>query len=78
MKIRVLVKPCAREDKLKKLDSGHFSLWIKAKPEAGKANQAAKGLLSRHFKVPKSCVKLLRGHTCRWKTFEVISSHCIA
>lgn len=40
-------------------------------PEKGKANKALITLLSKHFRVPKSAISILRGETDRIKTIEI-------
>jgi uncharacterized protein YggU (UPF0235/DUF167 family) len=46
-------------------------VYTAAAPEDGKANEAVVKLLAAHFGVPKSCVKILRGQTCRDKIVEI-------
>lgn len=45
--------------------------YVTAVPENGKANEALIALLSKHFKVPKSAITLLKGHTDRNKLLEI-------
>ncbi|MAF98964.1 MAG: hypothetical protein CMH26_10040 [Micavibrio sp.] len=40
-------------------------------PEKGKANKALIALLSKHWKIPKSAIRIVRGETSRTKTLEV-------
>lgn len=50
--------------------------WLKvrvtAPPEDGKANKALIKLLSDHFNLPKSCIRLVSGDTSRKKMIEII------
>lgn len=71
MKIFAKVKPNAKEDRVEKLSDNEFLILVKARPQEGRANQAAKEILSEYFGVPKSCVNLLKGKTSRQKVFEI-------
>ncbi|MBI2482233.1 MAG: DUF167 domain-containing protein [Candidatus Vogelbacteria bacterium] len=80
MKIAVKVKPSAREDKVetptpKLLSAGDeleiYTVWVKALPKKGKANDATIKLLADHFKVSYSQVRLVSGVTGRRKIFEI-------
>jgi len=44
---------------------------VTAVPEKGKANKALIILLSKHFKVPKSAIKIVRGDANREKVIEI-------
>lgn len=44
---------------------------VTAAPEKGKANAALIKLLAKHWGVPKSAIKLVRGETSRLKILEV-------
>ncbi|NTU69852.1 DUF167 domain-containing protein, partial [bacterium] len=48
-----------------------FKILIKSVPEKGKANKELISILSKHFKVPKSTVSLLSGHTSRNKIINI-------
>ncbi len=71
MKISVQVKPGthAREEVIAS-DEG-YTVYTKARAVDGKANEAVVKLLAKHFKVPRSRVKLVRGMTSRHKVFEI-------
>ena len=71
MKISVKLKPNAKEEKVIQVSQREFLVWVKARPERGKANLAAREVLARHFAVAKSCIRLLKGQACRQKLFEV-------
>jgi len=77
MKISVKVKPNAKQERLEKIDEKNFSVWVKEKPQEGKANQAVIKILSDYFGVAKSEVILLKGQTSRQKIFEVQSTPII-
>jgi len=71
MKISVKVKPNAKQERIEKIDENNFSVWVKEKPQEGKANKAVIKILSDYFGVAKSDVILLKGQTSRQKIFEV-------
>ncbi|MEX0932273.1 MAG: DUF167 domain-containing protein [Parcubacteria group bacterium] len=66
-----LIPPMAQQPGLwkeEKEDSWHI-VFTKALPEKGKANDAIKKILARHFHVGQSEVKLMRGSTSKQKVF---------
>jgi uncharacterized protein (TIGR00251 family) len=71
MKISVKVKPNSKQEKIEKMGERDFSVWVKEKPQEGKANKAVTKVLAEYFGVPQSKVVLLKGKTSREKTFEV-------
>jgi hypothetical protein len=73
MKINVLVKPNAKENRIEKIGNNQFSVQVKARPQRGKANQAVIGVLAEYFGVAKSCVVLLKGEKSKQKVFSIIN-----
>ena len=71
MKICVNVKPQAKQEKLEKTGAHSYSVWVKAKPLEGKANQAVVKVLSQHFGVAKSKIVLIKGQKAKDKVFMV-------
>jgi uncharacterized protein (TIGR00251 family) len=71
MKISVKVKPNAKQEKIEKVDESHFLIWVKERPQEGKANKAVIKVLSEYFGVPQSQVVLLKGQASREKIFEI-------
>ena len=70
MKLFVAAKPNAKTDKVERVDDSHFKVWVKAKPDQGKANEAVRDALSDHLGVPKSRLSLVQGRQSRNKVFE--------
>jgi uncharacterized protein (TIGR00251 family) len=70
-RIWVTVKPHARIDSLTRVADGEYQVSVHAPPEDGKANQAVMELLARHFRVPKSAIKIVRGHASRKKLISI-------
>ena len=64
--IRVKVHPSSKEERIEQRE-GYWEVWVKEKPEKGKANEAVVRILRRFFRR----VKLVRGARSRLKLFEV-------
>lgn len=73
MRISVKVKPNAREEKIEKSGEGSFIVWVRAKPQAGKANYAVREALAGYFDLPKSRIILIGGEKSKNKIFSIIS-----
>jgi hypothetical protein len=71
LKISVRVKPNAKQEKTEKIGERDFSVWVKEKPQEGKANRAVIKALAEYFGIPQADVVLLRGQTAREKCFEI-------
>ena len=75
MKISVHLKPNSRHrEEVVPNGDGSLTIYTKAPAVEGKANVAAISLLSDHFKIPKSRIKLSRGTTSKHKVFEIIDN----
>ena len=73
MVIRVQVKPGGNRDKLTKQADGSYLIRTTAKPVDSRANVAVIKLLSQHFNVPKSLIRIKNGVSSRHKTVEILS-----
>lgn len=73
MRISVKVKPNAKKDTVEKVSEDNYIVFVKAKPQDGKANYAAREMLADYFSIPKARVILLKGETSKNKIFEIIS-----
>lgn len=71
-KIEVTVKPGASRNAVEDLGAAKYKIWVTARPDQGKANQAVIKLLADFFKVPKSRIQILRGETVRTKLIELL------
>lgn len=69
MIVEARVHPGARESRV--VHDGVLEVWIKERAERGNANRALVQLVAKHFSVPASHVRLLRGHSARKKLLEV-------
>lgn len=71
MKIFVKVRAGKKEEKIQKVDDSHFLISVKEVPEKGKANKAVLKLLSKHFDVSISQLKIISGASSKNKTISV-------
>lgn len=72
MKITVFIKPNSKHThSVERLADGGYRVWTQEPAVEGKANLAAAKLLAVHFGVTPSRIKLIRGTTSRYKTFEI-------
>ena len=72
MKLFVKVKPNSKKPKIEKIAEDQFTLWVNAPAVEGRANGAAIEALSEYLLVPKSRIRIVRGHKTRNKIVEVI------
>ena len=70
MKISVLVKPNAKQNKVEKSEAGYL-IWTQAPPTENKANKAVIELLSEYLKVPKSKIVIVTGLKSKRKIIDV-------
>lgn len=71
MRLQVRVKPNAKQSKIQPADDGIWIVHLQAPPVDGKANQALIKLLSKHFGVARSCIRIKAGATGRQKLVEI-------
>jgi uncharacterized protein len=71
VKIRVKVKPNARENSIIELEDGYYEVKVTVPPEKGKANGRVIELISKYLKISKSKITLISGETFKEKVFEV-------
>ena len=74
MQINVKVKTQAKENKIIKEKNG-LKVWVNAPAEKGKANQEVIKTLSKHFSVPKSSIKIIKGHKNQNKIIKIEVNH---
>lgn len=66
--LRVKVIPKASKSEIVGWEGEVLKVRLKAVPEKGEANEELIRFLSREFKIPKSSITIVRGHTSREKT----------
>ena len=71
--IKVRVQPKASRNQVDGYSAGSLRLRVTAPPQAGKANMAVISLLAETLGVPKSRLRIIRGHGSRQKLVQVTS-----
>lgn len=69
-KYQITVKPGSSQEKIIETAPGELTVYLRAKAHDGEANDALIKLLSKHFKVAKTSIKILRGQKSRQKLIE--------
>ncbi|HIK16210.1 MAG TPA: DUF167 domain-containing protein [Leptolyngbyaceae cyanobacterium M33_DOE_097] len=59
--LRIKVKPNARKQEIREEADGSWVVQLKSPPIDGKANEELIQLLSKTFKLPKSCISIKSG-----------------
>ena len=72
MKIEIKVIPNAKGNELIKTESG-YKARLTVPPVDGKANEALVELLSKELGIAKRGIEVIKGHTSRNKTVEIIN-----
>ena len=70
MKYTVTVKPGTSQEKIVKTSEDELTVYLRAKPHDGEANEALIKLLAKYFDIPKTTITILKGHNSRIKTIE--------
>ncbi|MBQ6396159.1 DUF167 domain-containing protein [Candidatus Saccharibacteria bacterium] len=72
MLISLLVKPGSKQSpRLERLEDGSYVAFLRERPHDGEANAALLKLLSKHFSVPKTSIKIKSGTSSRKKLIEL-------
>jgi uncharacterized protein (TIGR00251 family) len=71
MRINVLVTTNSKHSEVVRIDEGNYRVRIDAPAVEGKANKRLIEIISEHFNVPKSSIKILRGLKNRNKTINI-------
>ncbi|MCK4418377.1 YggU family protein [Candidatus Aerophobetes bacterium] len=69
---RLRVQPGASKNEIVGVQQDAFKVRISAPPVEGKANKALIQFLAKEFRVKKSEIKIVSGHTTRIKTIHII------
>ncbi len=69
-KFLVTVKPGSSQEKIVQTSPGELTVYLRAKPHDGEANTALIKVLSKHFKVAKTTIKIASGSKSKIKTIE--------
>jgi uncharacterized protein len=71
VRLRVSVKPGAREETVRREPDGSLRVSVKARAQEGAANVAVVKAVARFLGVPKSQVRIVSGFSSRTKMLEV-------
>ena len=71
MRVVVRVKPGSSKGPLVESDEEGLVVFVREKAIDGAANDGVTKLLADHFGVPKSRVRVVRGHTARIKQVQI-------
>ncbi len=70
IKIQVKVSPNSREPGVKEIE-GVLRVKVDAPAKEGKANKRLVEILAKHFAIPKSSIKIVKGLTSKSKVIEL-------
>lgn len=70
MKINVKIVPGSKRKEIRK-ESDYFKVYLKSKPEKGKANRELIDLLSSNFNIPKNSIKIIKGEHSKNKIIDL-------
>ncbi len=71
MLIRVKVFPNSKKEEIIKKSNDSFRVFVKEKPIKGLANRRVIKVLTCHFNIPQSRIRLIKGFKQKNKIFEV-------
>lgn len=71
MKIKVHIKPNSKKGPLVEVWEDGLVVYVREVAADNQANEALIKLLAEYYSVPKSRVKIIRGHTGRQKVVEI-------
>jgi len=71
VRISARVSPKSAKPGIERVGESTFKIKVKASPEKGKANKEVVERVADYFHVPKSKVRILRGHTAQKKTWAL-------
>jgi uncharacterized protein len=71
MKLFIKIKPNSKQSKIEQLDNKNYIIWIKEPPIENKANLELIKALSKHLKIPKSNIKIVKGIKSKNKVIEI-------
>ena len=72
MIINITAVPGAKKPEVSRISDNEYKVKIDARAQDGKANERLVELLSEHFSVPKSHVRIVKGAKSKRKIVEII------
>ncbi|MBP5647719.1 DUF167 domain-containing protein [Candidatus Saccharibacteria bacterium] len=70
MKYTIIVKPGTSQEKIVETGDHELTVYLRAKPHDGEANEALIKILSKYFNIPKTSLKISRGTHSRIKVID--------
>ena len=74
MKYTVIVKSGSSQEKIIQTTKDTLTVYLRAKPHDGEANDALIKLLSKHFDVPKTTILIVRGQKSHTKIVDFLDN----
>ncbi|MBI2076480.1 MAG: DUF167 domain-containing protein [Candidatus Aenigmarchaeota archaeon] len=71
MILSVKAIPNSKKAEIRQIAENNYIVKLDAQPEKGKANLRLIEALSEYFKIPKSSIKIVKGHKSRNKIIEI-------
>ena len=68
--ISITVKTGSSQEKIIQKTTDNLVVYLRAKPHDGEANTALIKLLSKHFNIPKTSIRITRGQRSHKKIIE--------
>ncbi len=72
MKISVIIKAGAREEKIEKISETEFKISVREPAKEGRANWGIERVVAKYFNVAPSRVRIISGQTAKRKIIEVL------
>lgn len=69
-RVLITVKPGSSQEKIIETAPGELTVYLRAKPHDGEANEALIKVLAKYFKVPKTTINIVRGAKSHQKVIE--------
>jgi uncharacterized protein (TIGR00251 family) len=69
--IKIRVIPNAKRPEIIKLEDGSLKIKLNCPAEGGRANKELISVLSKHYKIAKSKIKIISGEKSRNKTIQI-------
>ena len=66
----ITVKPGSSQEKIIETAPGELTVYLRAKPHDGEANDALIKILAKHFKIPRTTINIIRGAKSHQKVIE--------
>lgn len=71
MRIYVHASPRSSKNKVTKISDGEYKVKLTAPPVDGEANKMLIEILAKHFRVPKSLIKIVGGKSAKIKIVDI-------